>query len=89
MVKIHLSNVRMYPINIARQKLIDIVLGIYRAAMERYKKYTEIPDSIMTIFSTALGILKTYHSQPDLINNTHALDKMLGERNFLQCAGPN
>ena len=34
-----------------------------------------------------LAMLKSAHSQPDLINNTPILDRVIGERNFLQFCG--
>ncbi len=34
-----------------------------------------------------LGYLKNYHSQFDLINDTPIMDKIIAQRNFLQCCG--
>jgi hypothetical protein len=52
-----------------------------------YLKPANIPDTIITIITAALGLLKSAHSQPELINNTPTMDKVIGERNFLQFSG--
>jgi len=52
-----------------------------------HKKPENIPDSIMTIILSILGMLKSIHSQPDQINNTILMDKVISERNMVQFSG--
>jgi hypothetical protein len=79
----------MFSAQQAKQKLLALTLAIYLCAIKIYKSYDNLPDSLIALFSTALGILKNYHSQLELIKNTHVMDKVLGERNFLQSSVPH
>lgn len=77
----------MEGINNARKKLLNAISSIYTSAVQNYKKSNNIPDSIITIITAVLGLLKSAHSQPELINNTPTFDKIVSERNFLQFSG--
>lgn len=84
-----LSSLRMDNIDLARKKITDAIGLIYTCALNEFKKPENIPDSIMSIVMSGLSMLKSIHSQPELIINTPNFDKILGERNLLQFAGIN
>lgn len=82
-----LSSLRMDDINDARKKITQIASNIYTAALAQYKSPSSIPETILTIIMAILAMLKSIHSQPEAINNTLLMDRVLSERLFLQSAG--
>lgn len=82
-----LSSLRMENLNVARKKLTEVASEIYISALDHYKKKEMIPDSIITVQQAILSMLKSAHSQIDTINNSPLMDKVVGERNFLQFMG--
>jgi hypothetical protein len=82
-----LSSLRMDDINVARKKVTEIASHIYIQALEYYKKPESIPDSIISIIMAILAMLKSVHSQPEVISNTTLMDKVLSDRISVQSSG--
>ncbi len=77
----------MDDINVARKKVTEIASHIYIQALEYYKKPESIPDSIISIIMAILAMLKSVHSQPEVISNTTLMDKVLSDRISVQSSG--
>ena len=88
LAKKFMSILRMESITNVRRKMVEANTRIYQSALAFYKKYENLPDSIMSIFMASLAMLKSAHSHPELIDKTPIMDKVTGERNILQFSGP-
>lgn len=73
----------------ARRKHIQVAASIYRNALKFFKSKDKIPDSLMYILMGNLGMIKCLHSQPEIIANTPAFDRICSERNYLQFCTAN